>query len=174
MIRSSATPGSLAAAVREIIHSIDPNQPLGKVGTMESVLAESLAPQRVTLAVAVLFAALSLLLAAVGIYGVTSYSVAQRLHELGVRRALGAAQDDILKLVLGGGLRLALVGAGIGSLGALVLTRFISSLLYGVRATDPVTFVVVALAVTFTALLAALIPARRAARVDPMTALRCE
>jgi len=174
VIRSSATPGSLAAAVRQIIHSIDPNQPLGRVGTMESVLAESLAPQRVTLAIAVLFAALSLLLAAVGIYGVTSYSVAQRLHELGVRMALGAARDDILRLVLGEGLRVTLVGAGVGSLGALILTRFISSLLYGVRATDPLTFILVALAVTVTGLLATLIPARRAARVDPMVALRCE
>jgi len=174
VIRSSATPGSLAAAVRKIIHSIDPDQPLGKVGTMESVLAESLAPQRVTLAVAVLFAALSLLLAAVGIYGVTSYSVAQRLHELGVRMALGAARDDILKLVLGEGLRLALVGAGIGGLGALVLTRFLSSMLYGVRATDPVTFIVVTFAVTLSALPAVLVPARRAARIDPMAALRCE
>ena len=174
VVRTSQDPASLIGTVRQIIRSVDPNQALSGVGTMPNVLAESLAPQRLTLAVAVLFAALSLLLAAAGIYGVISNSVTQRLHELGIRMALGAARDDILRLVVGQGLRLALAGVVIGILGALALTRFMASMLYGVRATDPVTFIAVALAVTGTALLASLIPARRATRVDPMAALRCE
>jgi putative ABC transport system permease protein len=172
VIRSSQDSATLAATVRQIVKSIDPSQPLADVGTMEGVLAESLAPRRLTLAVAVLFAALALLLAAVGIYGVISYSVAQRLHELGIRMALGAARDDIMKLVVGEGLRLALVGAGAGVLAALALTRLMSSMLFRIRGTDPATFMVVAFLVTCTAVLASLIPAHRATKVDPMVALR--
>jgi len=174
LIRSSADPGALAATVRGIIGSIDPNQPLSDVGTLENVVAESLAPRRLTLAIAVLFAALSLLLAAAGIYGVISYSVSRRLHELGVRMALGAARRDILRLVLGEGLRLAVAGVAVGILGALALTRLMSSMLYGIRATDPLTFLVVSAAVSAIALLASWFPARRATRIDPMAALRCE
>ncbi|HXJ93216.1 MAG TPA: FtsX-like permease family protein, partial [Terriglobia bacterium] len=121
-----------------------------------------------------LFAGLALLLAAVGIYGVIAYSVAQRTHELGIRIALGAGRPDLLRMVLGEGLRIALVGVVVGLAGAWALSRFVSSLLYGVRPNDPLTFAAVPLVLILVALLACYIPARRATQVDPMVALRYE
>ena len=174
VVRATEDPTRLVGDIRQIVHSIDPNQPVGDVRTMESLASESVAPQRLTMLVSILFAALALVLAMVGLYGVISYSVAQRTHEFGVRVALGAERRDILKLVVGQGSRMVLVGVGAGVLGALALTRFVSSLLYGVKPTDPLTFLGVTLLLIAVALLASYIPARRATKVDPLVALRYE
>ena len=173
-VRASQDPARLIADIRQIVHSLDPHQPIGDVRTMESLAAESVAPQRLTMMVSVLFGALALVLATVGLYGVISYSVAQRTHELGVRVALGAERSDIVNLIVGQGSRVILVGVGTGILGALALTRFVSSLLYGVKPTDPLTYVGVSLLLIAVALLASYIPARRATKVDPLVALRYE
>jgi putative ABC transport system permease protein len=173
-VRATQDPTRLVADIRQIVQSVDPNQPIGDARTMESLASESVAPQRLTMMVSILFAALALVLAMVGLYGVVSYSVAERTHEFGVRMALGADRVDILKLVVGRGSKLIFVGVGLGLLGALALTRFVSSLLYGVRPTDPPTFLAASLVLVAVALLASYIPARRATKVDPMEALRYE
>jgi putative ABC transport system permease protein len=141
---------------------------------MKQLLGVSLAQQRLTMVLLTSFAVLALALAAVGIYGVVSYSVRQRTHELGIRMALGAQTGDVLKLILTEGLRLVLLGTLIGLLTAFALTRWMETLLFGVRPNDPLTFVVIALVLTLAALLACWIPARRATKVDPMVALRYE
>ena len=173
-VRGTQDPTRLVTDIRQIVHNIDPNQPIGDVRTMESLASESVAPQRLTMTVSLLFAALALVLAMVGLYGVISYSVAQRSHEFGIRMALGAGRGDILKLVVGKGSKLILMGVGLGLLGALALTRFVSSLLFGVKPNDPLTFFTVMLTLIAVALLASYIPARRATKVDPMEALRYE
>jgi putative ABC transport system permease protein len=174
VVRATQDPTRLVADIRQIVHSIDPNQPIGDVRTMDSMAAESVAPQRLTMMISMLFAALALVLAMVGLYGVISYSVTQRTHEFGVRMALGAERRDILKLVVGQGSKLIFMGVGLGILGALALTRFVSSLLYGVKPTDPLTFLTVTLTLIAVALLASYLPARRATKVDPLVALRYE
>ena len=141
---------------------------------MEQAVADATAQPLFYLLLLGTFAAVALILAAVGIYGVVSYSVSRRTHEIGIRIALGAKRSDVLKLVTGQGMILALVGTAVGAAGALPLARLISSLLYGVRPTDPVTFIVVAGVLAAVALLACYIPARRAAKVDPIVALRNE
>jgi len=171
-IRVAGDPLSLAAAVRKEVQAIDPDQPIAALRTMEQVVAESVGAPRYRTLLLGLFALVALLLAAIGIYGVISYAVAQRTHEIGIRMALGAQPRAVHRLVIGQGIRLALVGVGAGLIGAVGLTRLLASLLFGVTATDPLTFAAVTVILTLIALLACWIPARRAARVDPMVALR--
>ncbi len=141
---------------------------------MKEIVAGSVAKQRMAMLLLTAFSALALLLSAVGIYGVISYLAGQRTHEMGIRMALGASRKDILRIVLGEGMRIALIGVGVGILAALGLTRLLTQIIYGVSANDPLTFVGVAILLTAVALLACYIPARRAMRVDPMVVLRYE
>jgi putative ABC transport system permease protein len=174
VIRAAAEPEGLAAAVRQAAAEVDPTQPVSKVEAMEHVVSEAVSQPRFNLLLLGLFGGLALLLSAAGIYGVTAYSVAQRTAELGIRMALGAQAHDVLKLILGQGLRLICGGVVLGLATALALTRLMKSLLFGVSATDASTFAAVALLLTAVALAACWIPARRATKVDPLIALRYE
>jgi len=174
VVRAAGDPEALAAPLRERVRAIDRDQPVGNVKTMEQWVSESVASQRFTAALLGVFAAAAAGLAALGLYGVVSYSVAQRTHEIGLRVALGARPRDVLRLVIGQGMALTLVGVGVGVAASLALTRVISGLLFGVGATDPGIFVAVPLLLASVALLACYLPARRAAKVDPMVALRYE
>ena len=173
-IRTAGNPSNLAAAVRREVSAIDRDQPVGAVRTMGQVSSESVAAPRYRTWLLGLFAAVALALSAVGIYGVISYTVAQRTHELGIRMALGAQSKDVLKLIIGQGIKLALAGALLGLGGALALTRLVRTLLFGVSATDPLTFALIAALLILVALLACYIPARRATKVDPLVALHYE
>ena len=172
--RTEGDPAAMVGPIKETILGIDKDQAVTAVRTMEQVLADSVSQRRFTMLLLALFAGLALVLASVGIYGVMSYTVAQRTHEIGVRMALGARRGDVLKMVVGQGMQLAGIGLGIGLIAALLLTRFIASLLFGVSATDPLTFVAISGVLGAVALVACLVPARRATRVDPMVALRYE
>jgi putative ABC transport system permease protein len=174
VVRSDARPMSLVDAVKSRIWSVDKDQPISKVLTMEQVLSNSLEQRRLYLILLGTFAGAALLLAAVGIYGVISLSVASRTHEIGVRMALGAGQGGILRLIVGQAAWLALGGTALGVAAAFVLTRLMASLLFGVKASDPGTFIGAAILLIGVALGASYLPARRAARVDPMVALRQE
>jgi predicted permease len=173
-IRTSGDTSTLVGAVRQIVREVDPDQPISNVATMSEVLGVELEQRRMGMIMLVAFAGLALLLASLGIYGVLAYFVTQHTNEIGVRMALGADQRNILALVLKKGMGLTLVGAGIGLVGSFALTRLMSSLLFGVKASDPLTFVIVPLLLAAVALLACWIPARRAAKVDPLVALRYE
>ena len=174
LIRTANDPTSVVAALRQAVWSIDPNQPISDVKTLEQIVSESIAQPRLNMLLMMLFGALALLLSAVGIYGLLSYAVTQRTQELGIRMALGANVGDVLKLVLKQGMFLALIGEAIGLAGAFALTRLMRGLLFGVTPTDTTIFAGVVLVLTLTALLACWIPARRATRVDPLVALRYE
>jgi putative ABC transport system permease protein len=174
IIRASGEPTSLVPAVRQAIREVDPYQPLAYIRTMDEVLNRVTAERRMGMILLTAFAALALLLAALGIYGVLSYFVVQHTSEIGVRMALGAQPGDVLRLVIGKGMRLALLGVGLGLVGAFTLTGLMKSLLFEVQATDPLTFGLIALLLTLVALVACYIPARRATRVDPLVALRYE
>jgi putative ABC transport system permease protein len=174
LVRTATPPLSLVPAVRKALQGIDRDQPIARISTMDQLVSGSVARSRFVMLLLSAFAGLAVVLACIGIYGVTAYSVAQRTHEIGIRMALGAQKRDVLKLVLTGAMRLTVMGTGIGIAAAIVLTRFLSSLLYGVKPTDPQTFVAVSLVLTGVALLACWIPARRAMKVDPTVALRYE
>ena len=174
VIRTRGPAQNIAAAARNVIHALDPQQPIGEVTTMQHLLAKSIARSRFNTVLLAVFAFVALALAAVGTYGVMSYAVTQRTHEFGIRMALGARALDVLKLVLRRGMALALIGVIVGLAAAFALTRLLSSLLFEVKATDAFTFSAVPLSLFAIALLASYIPARRATKVDPLVALRYE
>ncbi|MFP5264162.1 MAG: ADOP family duplicated permease [Blastocatellia bacterium] len=174
VIRTTGDPAEMAPALRSEVRGIDPEQPVSDVRTMSQVMADTLGRARFNTLLLGLFAGLATLLAAVGIFGVMNYSVTLRTHEIGIRVALGAQEGRVLMLILRQGLLLTLIGIGIGLGGALALTRLLSGLLFGVGATDPITFAAIVLLLALVSLIACYIPARRATRVDPMTALRHE
>jgi putative ABC transport system permease protein len=174
VVRTSSDPLTLAGSVQNEVWAIDKGMPVSQVRSMDQVISDSIGPQRFNMLLLGIFAIIALILAVVGIYGVMSYSVSQRIHEIGVRMALGAGRRDVLSLVVGQGMRLALVGIAIGLAASFMLTRLMESLLFGVSATDPGTFVMIAATLGTVAFLACYVPARRAARVDPMVALRHE
>jgi len=174
VVQSTNEPGQMMAAARKQVSAIDPNQPVYSIRTLEQLRSEAVASEKLNLTLLCVFAAIALALAVVGIYGVMSYSVTQRTHEIGIRMALGAQAGNVSKMVIGEGLKLTLLGVGLGVLGALGLTRWMQSLLFGVRPTDPVTFIAIAFFLLVVAFLACWLPARRATKVDPLVALRYE
>jgi putative ABC transport system permease protein len=174
VVRSSLSASSVAAGIRQAVRSIDKNLPVTDIEPLNDALGKSISQERFRTFLLGSFSAIALMLAAVGIFGVMSYSASQRTHEIGIRIALGAGRREVLRLILGQGMKLALFGLGIGVVAAFLLTRLMSSLLYGVSATDPVTFASVTIILLSVALTACYIPARRAMRVDPMVALRHE
>jgi len=172
VVRGSSDPRSLIPTIRQELRSIDPSLPITQIRTMDEIIAASLSQRRFNTALLAVFALIAGVLAAIGIYGVMSYTVTQRTHEMGIRMALGAQASDIIKMVTGDGAKLALLGIGVGVGAAIITTRLMASLLFSVGATDPLTFVVMALLLAAVTLLASYLPARRAAGTDPMTALR--
>jgi putative ABC transport system permease protein len=174
VIRTQGDPTALAGAVRKEVQAIDKDQPVAAVKTMAEWLDTAVSTERYRTTLLALFALVALVLASTGIYGVMSYSVTQRTHEIGVRMALGARQLDVLRLVVGQGMTLVLIGISLGLVAAIALTRVMSSLLFGVGSKDPLTFVAVGTLLALVALVACLIPARRATQVDPLVALRYE
>jgi putative ABC transport system permease protein len=174
LVRTNSEPTRFVSQLRNEVRSLDAEQPIYNIKTMEQVVEESISAKRLAMLMLGFFAFGALLLAAIGIYAVMSYAVTSRSHEIGIRMALGASPRDILKLVIGHGLMLTLIGVGLGLAGALALTRAMTEILYGVKATDPLTFGAISLLLSIVAFAACYIPARRATRVDPMIALRYE
>jgi ABC-type antimicrobial peptide transport system permease subunit len=174
VLRAAGTPQAVSESLRAASQQFDSRQVLYEFRPMTKVVSDSIAAQRFTMILLGVFAALAVVLSAVGMFGVISYVTGQRTQEIGIRLALGAQRSDVLRLVLGHGMRVALLGVAIGLAAALGLTRLMASRLYGVSANDPLTFAGVATLLTFVALAACYVPARRAMRVDPMVALRYE
>jgi putative ABC transport system permease protein len=172
IVRAEKDPAALSASIRQAVKAVDLEVPVYSVRTLAEIVSDSTAQRRLAVMLITVFAAVALLLAAVGIYGVMSYAVAQRTQEIGIRMALGAERRDILRMVLRNGSLMAVSGIGLGLATALVLARLITSLLFQVSATDPPTFSIVPVLLIAVALLACYIPARRATRVDPLVALR--
>jgi putative ABC transport system permease protein len=172
--RTAADPTSLTSALRGAVAAMDKNLAVSNISDMEEITAQSIGQERFTLLLLSIFAALALLLSMAGIYGVMSYAVAQRTREIGVRMALGAEAGNVLRLVIGQGMLLALIGVGIGLAGSLALSRLMKTMLFGVSATDRLTFISVGALLALVALVACYVPARRASKVDPMIALRYE
>ena len=172
LVRSTLDSNSVAAAVRKEVQAVDPGQPIYAVQTMNLVIENTVRDKSLNTTLLTVFAGVSLLLAVIGVYGVMSYTVAQHTREIGIRMALGAQPRAILKLIMGRGLVLVTVGAVIGVLASIGLTRFMESMLFGVTPTDPLTFVAIVLLLGVVALLACLLPAQRAMRVDPIVVLR--
>jgi putative ABC transport system permease protein len=174
IIKATGDPNQLIASAREQVKQLDPDQPIYNIKTMDEIRSESVSGERLNLTLFSIFAGIALVLAVVGIYGVMSYTVTQRTHEIGIRMAIGAQQRDVFKMVLGQGMMLALIGIAIGLVGAFALTRLMASMLFGVTATDPATFAAIAVLLTAVALMACYLPGRRATKVDPVISLRYE
>jgi putative ABC transport system permease protein len=174
ILKASGDPNQLIAAVRQQVKAIDPDQPIYSIRTMDEIRAESVASERLILTLLSIFACIALVLAIVGIYGVMSYSVTQRTHEIGIRMAIGAQPRDVFRMVIGQGMMLALIGVAIGLLLAFALTRLMTTMLFGVAPTDPATFAAIAVLLTVVALVACYVPGRRATKVDPVVSLRYE
>jgi putative ABC transport system permease protein len=174
LVRTVDDPLTSVSAVRNELKQMDSELPMAGIATMDQLLGDSISRSRFTMFLLGIFAAIALVLASVGIYGLVAYSVAQRTREFGVRIAFGAERRDVLLLVLSHGARLTLLGIGLGIVASLAVTRLLATLLYGMSATDPTTFAAVALLLALVALAACYLPARRATRVDPMVALRSE
>jgi putative ABC transport system permease protein len=172
--RARDNPLKLLSAVRAEVRKLDRDLPVHDIQTMDQALRARLGPEQFAASLLIIFAAVALSLAAVGLYGVMSYAVSQRTREIGIRMALGARRSDVMMMVIGQGIKFAGAGILIGLSGALALTRFMETLVFGVSATDPLTYVTIVSLLTVVALLACWIPARRATKVDPLLALRCE
>jgi putative ABC transport system permease protein len=174
IVRSKAAPGRLTSDIRGAIESVDPNQPITMVQPMSDYLAVAVAQKRLNMSLLAFFAMVAGVLAAIGIYGVMGYAVEQRSHEIGIRMALGARPDDVVRMIVRDGMKLALLGLAIGLVGSLIAMKYLESQLYGIKARDPITFAGVAVALALVAFAACYIPARRATKVDPLSALRYE
>jgi putative ABC transport system permease protein len=173
-VRTATDPTEMIPSIRARLEEVEPEMSVSSVATLDQHIARKLVRPKFQMTLLGIFSGIAFAIAMMGIYGVISYSVSQRTHEIGIRMALGAQRGDILKMVVGQGMLLVIVGVGIGLAGAFVLTRFLESLLFGVAPTDPATFAAVAAVLAAVALLACYLPARRATKVDPMVALRYE
>ena len=174
IVKGQGDPNQLIASARNQVRALDADQPIYNIRTMDEIRGESTAPQRLNLTLLSIFAGIAFVLAIVGIYGVMSYAVTQRTHEIGIRMAIGAQPRDVFKLILGQGMMLTVIGMAAGLLGAFALTRLMATMLFGVKPTDPLTFGGVALLLFAIALIACYIPGRRATKVDPVNSLRYE
>ena len=174
VVKGNGDPNDLIAAARGQVKALDPDQPIYNIRTMDEIRGESIAPQRLNLLLMSIFAGLAFVLAIVGIYGVMSYAVTQRTHEIGIRMAIGAQPRDVFRMILGQGMFLAIIGMVAGLAGAFALTRLMATMLFTIKPTDPLTFGSVAILLIAVALIACYIPGRRATKVDPVNSLRYE